>query len=295
MKRPNFFIIGAPKCGTTSLASWLSQHPQVFMSAFKEPHYFNTDSNFRFVNDETRYLDLFRQAGPEHIAVGESSTWYLFSQTAVSEIECFTDKTARYIVCLRNPVEVAPAVHAQVLFSGDETIANFEQAWHLQDARAQGRKLPLQTISAAHLQYRRACALGEQVERLLNTVPRDRIHFVFLDDIKKDAQAVFDHLQAFLGLLKPSEPVSLTVQNSAHRPRSLVVTRIIRIGSNIRRALGLKRGIGLLTRMRKANKQTAVRMPLDTAFEAELSRQFEPEVQKLEQLLNCDLSHWKAL
>ena len=40
MNTPNFFILGAPKCGTTSLHNYLNQHPDIYMSYKKEPHYF---------------------------------------------------------------------------------------------------------------------------------------------------------------------------------------------------------------------------------------------------------------
>ncbi|MCH9035408.1 MAG: sulfotransferase [Planctomycetes bacterium] len=43
MNKPDFFIVGAPKCGTTSLYEYLRQHPEVFMSRIKEPHFFGRD------------------------------------------------------------------------------------------------------------------------------------------------------------------------------------------------------------------------------------------------------------
>jgi len=85
MKKPNFFILGAPKCGTTSLAMWLSEHPNIFMCPIKEPHYFNTDGLQRIKTLE-QYESLFTDAKPEHVAVGEASTHYLYSKEAVPRI-----------------------------------------------------------------------------------------------------------------------------------------------------------------------------------------------------------------
>ena len=197
MKKPNFFILGAPKCGTTSLANWLGQHPQVYFSPIKEPHFFNTDDTFRNVTDVDTYLQLFEGAGLEHLAVGEASTWYLYSETAVPEIERFTGGDARYVVCLRNPVDMAYSLHAQILFSGNETIPDFCQAWSLQEERAKGRKLPALSNEKTHLQYFRACALGTLVERLLKTVPRSRVHFVFLDDLSADLRNLINYCYFF--------------------------------------------------------------------------------------------------
>lgn len=99
MKEPNFFIIGAPKCGTTSLAHWLAQHPEVFMSPVKEPHYFSTDFPLTSWRDPDDYHSLFEGADTHHKAVGEASVWYLRSREAVPQIEAHYPG-ARYIVML---------------------------------------------------------------------------------------------------------------------------------------------------------------------------------------------------
>lgn len=294
MKRPNFFILGAPKCGTSSLAHWLGQHPQIFMSAFKEPHYFNTDDSFRFMRDENDYIDLFKLAGSEHLAVGEASTWYLFSKSASAEIEKFTSGAARYIVCLRDPVEMAPSLHGQIHFSGGENEADFRRAWELQTARANGRHLPRLSNQKSHLQYFQACALGQQLTRLFEVVPRERVCVIWLEDMAKDAQSSYDRVLEFLGVPPSEIPINLIPTNKAHRPRSILVTRMVSLGSAFRRRLGLKSGFGLLTSIRNSNKLMTPRPALDPAFIAELRVAFDPEVAQLERLLGRDLSHWRA-
>src|SRR5882762_3511359 len=108
---PNFFIVGAPKAGTTSLYWYLDQHPQVYMSPIKEPNYFAAEireENFdpkldtrglreflsgpmrekRFggiVADWEDYLRLFASANNES-ALGEASVAYLWSPTAPQRI-----------------------------------------------------------------------------------------------------------------------------------------------------------------------------------------------------------------
>ena len=83
---PDFFIVGAPKCGTTSLYDYLSQHPQIFMPFHKEPLYFGADLHRRYGRmSAVEYAALFRDARAyQH--VGEASTWYLYSATAAREI-----------------------------------------------------------------------------------------------------------------------------------------------------------------------------------------------------------------
>jgi hypothetical protein len=85
MRKPNFFILGAPKCGTTSLWSWLRAHQDIFMSYVKEPNFFNSDDNLG-ISNLTDYEELFRGASVSHAAVGEASVWYLSSAVAIQNI-----------------------------------------------------------------------------------------------------------------------------------------------------------------------------------------------------------------
>ena len=87
--RPNFFIAGAPKCGTSSMHDYLHQHPECYMSEeMKEPGFFNPDLRINTVRraaTEERYLSLFRK-GVGKRRIGESSTWYMYSKVAAKMI-----------------------------------------------------------------------------------------------------------------------------------------------------------------------------------------------------------------
>src|SRR6476661_1903979 len=89
-RRPDFFIVGAPKCGTTAMNDYLRQHPQIFMPERKDISYFGMDLKFerpRISGEE--YLSLFRGANGA-LRVGESSVWYLYSRTSAQEIKSFS-------------------------------------------------------------------------------------------------------------------------------------------------------------------------------------------------------------
>jgi hypothetical protein len=104
---PNFFLIGGPKCATTSMAAALRHHPDVFMSERKEPHFFGSDlEDIRVKNriSPETYVALFKGADGQR-RVGEASVWYLRSATAAAEIHSF-DRDARILVMLRNPFDV---------------------------------------------------------------------------------------------------------------------------------------------------------------------------------------------
>src|SRR5687768_11853389 len=88
MGKPNFFIVGAPKCGTTAMNDYLNQHPAIFM-ATKELHYFGRDLKLKNKISEAEYLKHFTNAGNKKI-IGEASVWYLYSKTAAHEIKSFS-------------------------------------------------------------------------------------------------------------------------------------------------------------------------------------------------------------
>src|SRR5271170_3647810 len=112
MRLPEFFIIGAPKCGTTSLALYLARHRQIFIPTIKEPHYFLTDLRRPGrVSNQRSYETLFKRAGAHHRISGEASVFYLLSRAAVPNILCFNPH-AKFIVMVRSPLEMVVSLHA---------------------------------------------------------------------------------------------------------------------------------------------------------------------------------------
>ena len=86
MKNPNFFIIGAPKCGTTSLATWLGSHPQIYFSPNKEPHYFYSPYGQSMVEKE--YLSLFDAANASHAVCAEKELVIGVEVEAKAQLQC---------------------------------------------------------------------------------------------------------------------------------------------------------------------------------------------------------------
>ena len=112
MKKPNFFLIGGPKCGTTSLQEYLAQNPKIFMCTPKEPCYFDSDLPWPdSPKTEREYMRLFENANDSHMAVGEASTNYLYSAVAVEKILRF-NPCAKFIVMVRNPIDMAISLHS---------------------------------------------------------------------------------------------------------------------------------------------------------------------------------------
>lgn len=142
---PNFLIVGAPKCGTTSLYKYLMQHPEVYMPQRKEPYYFVKPkqrighgpkdlSHILMVDSIQEYLLLFDSATTIHAAVGEASAGYLyFYKESIPHIK-ETLGDPKIIIILRDPVARAFSSHIHHVRAGRES-ENFINAWHLQESR----------------------------------------------------------------------------------------------------------------------------------------------------------------
>lgn len=294
MKKPNFFIIGAPKCGTTSLARWLAQHPEVYMSPVKEPHYFDFDFPRRDWKAPQDYYALFEEANEAHRAIGEASVYYLWSKVAVGKIEEDLPGS-KFIIMLRNPVEMAPSFHSQNLFIGDEDVEDFETAWNLQKKREQGWKLPKKCRDPKLVQYRRGCMLGEQLEKTYANVERNRVCLVFLEDLKSNHLKEWSRILEFLGV-SYWDNLEFLPENRSKYWRWPWVRDLQRRYSHTRRRFNLPPlGWGVFNGLRRiAIKQTS-RQSLSPELRKELVRNFSDDIDLLSQLTGRDLSHWKKV
>ena len=198
--RPNFFIVGAQKCGTTSLAMYLAEHPNAFLSNPKEPYYFSTDfPTLRRVTEENDYIRLFNDADPDSIAIGEATAGYLFSTEAIQGIYDF-NRDAKIIVMLRPPFDLVKSFHTHQQFAFQEDEPDFSKAWALQETRLQGSHIPRQCIAPQFLHYSEVGRLGKQVELLCSIFPRSQIQFFLLEELASDPGAVYRQSLTFLNL-----------------------------------------------------------------------------------------------
>ena len=292
LHKPNFFIVGAPKCGTTALARYLSEHPAVFMSNPKEPHHYNTDLNYGAYKEWSSYLQLFESVDEKHQAVGEASVWYMYSKDAIPNI-LKENSSAKFIVMLRNPAEMAASLHEQMVFSGYEDVLDFQTAWGLQSEREKGRKIPFACKEKELLLYKETCSLGSQLSRVMEIVPAKNVHVILFDDFKKDLRAVWLAVQSFLGV-EDDNRKQFPVVNSAKERRSLLIKRINDLYLNFRQIIGIRGlGSGLFTVLNRWNVRERQRNPLPETFRRELVAEFSDEVDRLESILGRDLSEWR--
>jgi hypothetical protein len=193
MPRPNLFIIGAAKCGTTSLHDFLALHPDVFMSEPKEPGYFAPEVAY-YPREEAWYLDLFRDAG-DALVVGESSTHYtklpLF-QGVPARIAAWAPE-ARLIYLMRDPVKRA--------------ISHY---WH--NLRKFEERRPLLAAMRERPEY---VAFGDyrmQIEAYLEHFSRERLLLLTFEEMVSDPATALEGVLTWLGL-GPMEPLELPASN----------------------------------------------------------------------------------
>ncbi len=289
--KPDFFIVGAPKCGTTALFNYLAAHPSVFMPENKEPNYFCTDlPRYGHVATLTEYEALFSSAQP-HALTGEASALYLYSNVAISGVMAH-NANAKIIVMLRNPIEAARSMHAFQWSYELEDVFDFEEAWRLQKARLEGQDLPPRWPYPDHLQYGALYRYAPQVRRLLAHAPRANCLFLLFEEFFADPSRQFARVLGFLGLPPDPARTAFPVVNQTIGVRSARLDRLLRRPPTalvaLRRAAHAV-GFHPIRAVQRLNQVAGQKPPLRESFRAELEEYFSADVAALEQLLGLEL------
>lgn len=287
--KPNFFIVGAPRCGTTAMYDYLKAHPDVAMSSYKEPHYFGSDLSgaryemFRDKHDQ--YLRLFSHANPQQ-RIGEASVYYLFSKRAAQEIHQYTPE-AKIIIMLRHPVSVLESLFTQGQLTGD---IPYETLGEMLATTAEMTKFDSSRhafLSGAGVEF------ADQVQRYMTTFGEENVHIILYEDFRADTAAEYRKTLDFLGVDASFQP-EFKIVNARRQVRNPLIHQItsnktlIRIGSKFPLiSLPIYRAIKVLNAKPAEKKQT-----ICPALRAQLIERFEPNVRQLATIIQRDLSHW---
>ena len=282
--RPNLFLVGAPKCGTSALHGYLAQHPDVWMSEPKEPHFFCTDLDAPFaVRDPDAYAALF--TGAESDIVGESSATYLYSKVAAQKIRAACPDAA-IVAMVRSPLEMIPSLHSQKRVNGTEPCSTLTEALAAEPKRKTGE---LPAVGAFPFYYD-AAHYTEQLGRYLDVFPPEQLHIIVFDDFKRDVAGVYGGVLKFLGL-KPFSP-NFKVVNQNKRVRSRALHNVLQNPASPVNRLPKPLNKFAYKALDKLNSAVAERVPLEPAVKAQLKRDFAGEVESLSKLLGRDLRGW---
>jgi len=295
--KPDFFIVGAPKCGTTSMAEYLNRHPEVFVIR-GEPHFFGSDIDYNTPRmPRARYQALWQSAGDKRL-IGDRSTWYLYSERAAAEIHAY-NPDARVIAMLRHPAELIHSLHAHhAQRDRRDDIADLAEALAAEPERRQGRRIPPNARFAATLWYSRIPRYSAQLTRYFKAFGREQVLVILFDDLKSDPAGVYREVLEFLGADPDFKP-DFSVHNAAAPATDSWLRRLWKTGTWRYRVRALLPQ-ALYSRLRRRRgarmARAAARAPraaLDPALRARLIETFLPEVEALEKLLKRDLSAWR--
>lgn len=292
MTRPDFFIVGAPRCGTTAMYEYLREHPDIFMPYRKEPVYFGSDlTKRRPYLTEQDYLALFAPARHQKRR-GEATVWYLYSETAPREIHEFSPG-ARIIIMLRDPVEMVYSLHAHLVFTDNEDLADIAEALEAEEDRRAGRRIPPNCRRPEGLQYRRCGRYAPFVRRYLDEFGRQNVRVIIFDDFEADTPVVYRETLEFLGV-EPGFRPSFEVVNPNKRARSTRLQRLVTSPRFIELATRLpaRAHHGLWRLLMRLNMRRESRAEMDTELRRRLRAEFAPSVEELAGLLGRDLSAW---
>jgi len=289
MPKPNLFILGAPKCGTTSIASWLSKHPNIFMATPKEPHFFSQPCiprERKKTPDRTiyEYEQLFDGATELHHVIGEASTSYLVHRlNTIPKIVDYSPD-AKFIICVRNPIEMAISLHQERVFNGEENILKFKQCWQALPARRRGKGIPPKAIDPILGDYYRCCLLSDQIQDVTKLVPSNRVCIVCLEEMSCHASAVYQKILEFLNI--PLIQIQTFERHNERKMRKLLpLTHFSVAAGQIKRRIGLRKSFGVLNRLNHWNRKTVERARIDEETFSLLRTGFSEEIAKLSSIL----------
>ena len=196
--RPNLFIPGAPKSGTTAWVEYLSTHPDITFGAEKEPHYFNFDLPWMRRTTREHYRRCYEGAGG-HAVRGDASVMYLFSEEAAAAAAAACPG-AKVLILLREPAAFFRSYHNHMRYLGVETVDDPAEAWALSAARRRGERVPRGCPDRRAIDYETLVRFGPHVARWRAAFPAADVKVAWMDEWAGDPRRFYLELMGFLGL-----------------------------------------------------------------------------------------------
>jgi hypothetical protein len=299
MQGPDFLVIGAARSGTTALYQYLAEHPRLFLTEPKEPHYFalagttpaftgpgdRTTINRLAVPDREDYLRLYQAARPDQVR-GEASVSTMYYPAAVSRVREM-NPAARLVCMLRDPVDRAFSAYGFMRTRGWEPCDTFEEA--LADE-------PRRIVEGWHhiWHYTAMSRYGEQLQHVLDVFPGEQVLVLRHEDMAADPDAVLTRVYAHLGV----PPVPRTVAPDPHRsgePRSRFLGRVVSTHHPLKKLLSPVVPTAVRRRLRR---QIVARNIVRTSYRPETRRALVatlgPDLDLLERVTGLDVTAWRS-
>jgi len=277
---PNFFIVGTPKSGTTSLFHYLQEHPEVFLPELKEPHFFscpevkNTYYKTKIVDSKQEYLDLYQER-ESYKAVGDLSSSYLFNKETPKRIHQF-NPYAKIIIVLRNPVERALSHYLMDVNLGYINVS-LSKVINNKD-----------TFKQHYQEYIELGFYEQQIRAYTKQFPDSQIKVVLSDTLYANTAETLKDIYSFINVSTTFITDFETVHNSYTVPRFKALKSLVQ-SDGLKKMIpsGLKSGLKSLIYKTNAEKPKL-------EVEKNLLREiYKKSIVETETLINQDLSSWK--
>lgn len=295
MTLPNAILIGAPRCGTTSVHAHLASHPDVFASTTKEPQFFSSEAqeirldgpNDRQVLSHlvTRLEDYERlfEGASGHRVIVEASTTYIYFQGTARAIRNRIPR-CRIVAILRDPVARAYSDFLRQRRNGHEPLEDFGEA-----LREESRRIEAGWAYRWH--YRSRSLYHDRLKEYFDEFPQESVK-VFLFEELGDPERFITDLSDFLGI-EARVDIGLGRLNPGGEPRSRALHRTAFGMNPAGRAVGRLVPSSVLRRGRQALLTTNLRVPeLDPDLATHLRSSFRPDIERVQELIDRDLRHW---
>jgi len=295
LNKPNLFILGIAKSGTTTLADALCQHPNIFIPPTKEPTFFSSDINYS--NGLDWYFKNYYSDTDKYLYKGDASPSYIyFGQKVVQRIStALPDSELKFIIVFRNPVDRAYSHYWHNVNRGLRENLSFEKALELEDERLKTQDKELNDLGRIRYAYFHAGLYADQMKVFLMQFSRKNFLLLLQEDLYNTRfHLTMSLIQNFLQI--PILDIKHQHSNSSYRPRNRNFDRIVRKHSSIKDAL--KRVIPANTRTRfkslllKINSASVNYPLMDPSTRKILLEKFTPSIKEFEKMIGRDLSHW---
>jgi hypothetical protein len=292
---PNFLIIGAAKSGTTSLYHFMNQHPQIYLSPVKEPHFFAFegrdpstqgpgDKIVSAITNLEAYKALFKETANE-IAIGEASTTYLYIPSAAERIRYHLPE-AKLIAILRHPSERAYSAFMHLVREGRELLTDFDQALRAEEMRRCSNWEPLWHYTQEGFYY-------TQLKRYFDRFDQRQIKVYLHEDFSTNPLGILQDIFNFLEVDDVFIPDFSIRYNVSGIPRNRVLHTFVSKQNPVKMILKPFLSVRLRHRIRtKLMNRNLVKPPLSPAVRKQLIDLYREDILKLQNLIKRDLAQW---
>ena len=316
---PRFvFIVGAPRCGTTTIAAFFKQHPRICFPTVKEPHFF-VQHDVTALDDhalrnltEREFLDRFYThcSSERDIGVDGSVSYLYVPERLLPALRLWPD--AKFVIAVRDPMTMLPSLHSRLKYTGDETIARFEDAWAAIPDRAAGRRIPRSALDPRWLRYEEAGRFGTYVEQFFDTIGRERCFVSLFDDLVADPDKQYRAICEFVGIA-PFAGTNLAPRRESRGFRFGWLQRLLKrppgfardylagkqfrqrernLDADLDEDRAIDKFFSIRKRVLRWNRIPLEKRPIPLEVQNDIRARLAGEIERLGRVIGRDLSHW---